>query len=147
MKVLFVCTGNTCRSPMLRFMFEDYLLRRGVANISVDCAGLLKQNQAISDEAVKVLKAHGVDCDASYTSKYCDVSIASNADIIICVTRECAELLKEQYPTMQGVISLLDLGVEVVQDPYGQGVEAYGKAYKIFEKSLPKILEYIYPTN
>ena len=145
MKILFVCTGNTCRSPMLKFMFEDYLARLGVTNISVDCAGLLKQWQGktVTPEAVKVLEAHGVACNKNYLSKYVDDGTAFCSDCIICVTEECAKSLKKQYPTLCNVISLFELSVGDVQDPYGQGVEAYDKVYMVFEKALPQILEYI----
>ena len=147
MKVLFVCMGNTCRSPMLRCMFEDYLLRRGILDISVDCAGLLNGGQAISADTVKVLKACGVACDENYLSKYCDKDLALEADFIICVADECKEILKKQYPSIRDIVSLFELCGESVNDPYEQGIDEYFKAYKTFEKALPKILEYIYRTN
>ena len=40
MKVLFVCTANTCRSPMLEQMFRQYAFARGIKDIEVDSAGL-----------------------------------------------------------------------------------------------------------
>ena len=130
---------------MLKFMFEDYLAKQGVSQISVDCAVLLMQWQGrrISDEAVKVLKAHGVACNENYFSKCVDEVTVFCSDYIICVTEECAESLKKQYPTLCNVVSLFELSVGDVKDPYGQGTEAYDKVYKAFEKALPKILDYI----
>ncbi len=56
-QVLFVCTGNTCRSSMAEGLFKDILDRKEIRNIKVDSAGVfaMKGSRA-SKEAMEVLK-------------------------------------------------------------------------------------------
>ena len=143
MRVLFVCMGNTCRSPMLKIMIDDYLAKHGEKQIAVDSAGILKQCKPISEKTVKVLEAHGIAFDKNHLSKYCDKSLVHDADFVICVTEECAQLLKKQYPSSHSIISLLELIGENIPDPYGKGIAEYEKTYAKLKKALPQIYSYI----
>ncbi len=62
--VLFVCSGNTCRSPMAEGIFRKYLKEREIKNISCDSAGI--NARALDDAAKNAVEAcHEIDIDIS----------------------------------------------------------------------------------
>ena len=60
MKVLFVCSANTCRSPMAEYMFKAFLRARGVEDVEADSAGLILSNDRINPLCLSILDEHGV---------------------------------------------------------------------------------------
>ncbi len=62
LNIIFVCTGNTCRSPMAEFLFKDYLKqKKRSADFTVSSAGLLaEKGSALSPQADAVLTDLGV---------------------------------------------------------------------------------------
>ena len=146
MKVLFVCTGNTCRSPMLEFAFRHYLAAQGITDIDVDSAGVLNREKSMSLNTVAVLKAHSVPC-IERASKFCSEKEISCADLVITVTDEQAGILQQTYScnayNVKKIISMRDVVGYDIPDPFGQGYEAYEKTYRLINDALPKIWVYI----
>ncbi len=140
MRVLFVCTGNTCRSPMMKFMFENYLADDG--QVTVDSAGVMRHKKPISKEAADVLDRHSVP-HAEHLSRFCDRRTVQSADVIICAERRHAEFIEREYGRVFGVASLSDICGADLEDPFGLGADAYEKAYVFICEALPKIYAYI----
>ena len=64
-KVLFVCHGSICRSPMARYVFQDMIEKRGIAkDFYVDCAAMTYEEigNPVYPPIRQVLNAHGIDC-------------------------------------------------------------------------------------
>ena len=68
-KVMFVCHGNICRSPMAEFIFKDLIKKRGVADrfIVASCATSSEElGNPVYPPARRELAAHGLDCSGKY---------------------------------------------------------------------------------
>ena len=62
MRIAFVCTGNTCRSPMAEAIFRFYAKEKGLVNVEVSSYGLrIDPNERVtSDKALKAVKNIGI---------------------------------------------------------------------------------------
>lgn len=142
MRVLIVCTGNTCRSPMLMYMLRRYLAQTDVRDIEVDSAGLMRHFKPISEFTDDVLTRHKITHGMTF-SKFCDRELLDKADLVFTMTKEQAEQLATAYGKNKKVVPLAVVMGEDVADPYGQGQQAYDGVYADFESSLKKIVAYI----
>ena len=68
-KVMFVCHGNICRSPMAEFIFKDLIKKRGVADrfVVASCATSSEElGNPVYPPARRELASHGLDCSGKY---------------------------------------------------------------------------------
>ena len=86
--ILFICTGNTCRSPMIMA-----LLKKLHPDLLVDSAGIYSWGEEISENSVKALETEGIDLSA-YISKPITQDLLDQADLIITATKEHKAMLK-----------------------------------------------------
>src|SRR3954469_25122937 len=82
-RLLFVCTGNTCRSPLAEGIARAEIARRGWRNVEVASAGLSARNgEAATREAVVVARREGIDL-SGHASRRLTPEIARWADLIL----------------------------------------------------------------
>lgn len=122
--ILFVCTGNTCRSPMAEYLAKKRASETGIP-ISVSSAGLtaLKGDPA-SDEALKVMSEIGIDISPHRATPF-SPEIASKADFIFAMTQRHLDMILLFFPSVAGKARLL--GKEDITDPYGRDADVYRK--------------------
>lgn len=123
-KVLFVCTGNTCRSPMAEALFRSELEDRGLtpAQVAVSSAGLMAAEGASpSQEAVEVMKEIGIDISA-HRSRQLTPKMVEEADRIYVMTRTHEDVLNDTFPLIYKKIKVLGGGIS---DPFGLPVKIY----------------------
>ncbi len=95
MKVLMVCTGNICRSPMAEVMLQAEVARRGCNQIEVASAGTWAGfGNPAQPEAREVLGQRGIDLDA-HRSRPVDPKELAEADLVIAMTSVHARELKQ----------------------------------------------------
>jgi protein-tyrosine phosphatase len=123
--LLFVCSGNTCRSPMAQAIARHELAQRGLDHVEVISAGTSAlSGMPMTPEAAAALAKLGIH-PRPHASRPLTTSLASSADAIFCMTSSHLLGLSELAPGVMDRASLLDLGGEDVDDPIGAGRGVY----------------------
>ena len=116
MNILFVCTGNTCRSPLA----EGYLRSKGIDDVTVSSRGIAADGSPVSLNTKTVMVEAGIDI-SSHISKQITDSDISLADKIICLSpSHKAVLLSAGVPEYK--LFILGSGIS---DPFGGDISVY----------------------
>jgi protein-tyrosine-phosphatase len=121
-RVLFVCTGNLCRSPMA----EAIASRRWASTDFVfESAGVLAVTGApATTMAAAACEESGVDLTAHRARQF-DGDLAAAADLILVMTEAHRRRVLELAPEAAAKVDMLRPDGEDVDDPYGQPLEVY----------------------
>ena len=148
-RIVFVCTGNTCRSPMAEAILKGKLEKIGVADcVNVSSAGISAwEGQPASPEAMGVLFHRKILSIGAHRSQQVRAKHLSEADLILTMTRAHKERLERLFADCAGKIALLSEyagSTGDVADPIGGSLNEYqlcaDELDRWIEASLGKIL-------
>ena len=145
-KIMFVCTGNICRSAM-----ADKMLAKRVAeeklNIEVYSAGTFAENGDYPTvEAIEAMEEYGVDLKLHRATNIRKSNIAE-MDLVLCATTNHKNMVLQLYPNLVGqVYTMKEYVGETadginISDPWGYDLAVYRKCAAEIEKITQKIVD------
>lgn len=136
-RILVVCTGNICRSPMAEILLRRHLLQAG-RRVEVRSAGVGALVDHPADQPARErMKARGLDLEPHRARQF-DSELARWADLILVMERAQRDAVIDIEPTARGKTYLLghwDGGKEV-PDPYRQSEAVYDESLALIDQAL-----------
>ena len=132
--ILFVCTGNTCRSPMAEYCFREIVSNGKAEAVS---AGLYAfDGEAMSINSLSALAEEGIDGSA-FRSRSVTGDLVEKSSLIITMTASHkAELLMRYPEAAEKTHTLLEKSGGDLPDPFGQNLPVYIKTLQIIKNAL-----------
>ncbi len=144
--VLFVCTGNTCRSPLAEGILKNLLKSKGIEHIEVSSAGTAGLDDfPASENAVLAARVWGVDI-SDHRSRPLNGRIIESADLILAMSPEHVNYIlsishsaKNKTFLIKGFPKPFSPHQEGVRDPIGGPLDLYNQTYLELDEILRRI--------
>ncbi|WP_105616703.1 low molecular weight protein arginine phosphatase [Vallitalea okinawensis] len=144
-RIIFVCTGNTCRSPMAeRLMMNE--LGDNIGELKVISRGLsVLYPQGANEKAHEQMKQRGIDLSNHEATLLSDQDM-DDATLVLTMTHRHKQVLVSSYPSYENNFFTLKEYVHEegdVEDPFGSSDEIYEKCAKELQYLVKRLVELI----
>ena len=144
MRILFVCTGNTCRSPLAEAIARRILADSGKTNVIVESAGTNAwQGAPPSDEALLIGVERNLDL-SGHRSRRLTPEMVEASDLVLVMSPEHLTQVRQMDPTANAYL-LAGYGSDegsshAIADPFGGSLDDYRETADELERELKGIL-------
>ena len=143
MHLLFVCTGNTCRSPLAEGIARRMVAERGLSDLTIGSAGTSAWPDApASDGALLVSLEHGIDL-VEHRARQLAPDLVAGADLILTMGPHHLERAEALGGTGRAfMLTAFTSGVaRPVSDPFGGDLEVYRATYDELQREIGTVLD------
>lgn len=147
MNIYFICTGNTCRSPLA----EALINHENVPGVTAKSAGIhAMDGMPVSVHSAQLLAEAGIA--HKETSDELSVDDMQWADLVLTMTAGHRDILHGRFPEMKEKIFTIREyagmpGNPDVQDPYGGSLDTYRMTFKELEKLIQAVIQRVTEEN
>lgn len=131
MKILFVCTGNTCRSPMAEIIAKDYFKKINKINRVSSCGLQNISKEPANTKSIDAVNELGLDLKR-HKSKLISKELIENSDLVLTMTIAQRDLIRIAYFDVDKIddkvqtLSFYSTGEDKdIEDPYFSSLEVY----------------------
>ena len=148
MKLMFICTGNICRSAMAHVMLEEQTKKMNKKIKIYSCGVYAEEGVRSTEQAIKVMKEYNIDL-TRHRATHIRKSDIENMDLILCATTAHKNHVTSLYPKLKDRVYTMkeyagysknDLDIK---DPWGYNLETYKRCAEEINECLKKIMEKI----
>lgn len=135
-RILIVCKGNICRSPMAEIVLRERFKESSA--VSVESAGLAAMvGYPIDPAAARVLAMHGMDGSA-HVARQIDIAQIRDAHLVLAMERRQLVALQAMAPRTRSKTFLLGewSGHSEIPDPYGRSDDMFEGVYSMIAGAL-----------
>ena len=138
-KIMFICSGNTCRSPLAEGLFKKYLQENNITDIEVSSAGVgAFPGDGVSINSILVASQRGIDI-SDHRARNINPEHLLTTDLFFCMSETHKAVLSKHCD--ENKIVVLN-----VPDPFGRPIEVYEECAKMLEGQFSQIHERIQNT-
>ena len=143
-RIMFVCTGNICRSAMAEHLLRHLAARSGLALETASCGVAAEPYYEVPEAAKRLLAAQGVPPFA-HKARLATREVLRWADEIYVMTAAHLEFILENFPEFSSRTRLLrqaaGFGEQDVEDPMGRPDEAFARSLAAIREALDVLLK------
>ena len=146
--ILFICTGNVCRSPMAEGIFRHAVQNRGHYRVLSAGLGAI-DGQPPSSHAIQAVKELGIDI-SSQRSRMLRPELVDEADFILGMTHSHIDTILLLYPhaaektfLLREFDETLDMFEKDISDPIGGSLQVYLNCRDQIEQGIASLLRFI----